>query len=93
MYFHSHFRVLRFLVCRVFAFDQEQISETCSIIFLPEIHCVINPSGLTSILEQMRSPYRLGGLARYIEKPNKSAVENAKANPPIQILRMLDPTM
>jgi len=61
---------------------------------VPEMHCATDPGGLPSIfiLKQGGSPYRLGGLPKYIEKPNKSAVENAKASPPIQILRMFELT-
>jgi len=35
--------------------------------------------------------YRRGGVPRYIEKPNKSAVENDMTNPPIQTLNTFGP--
>lgn len=39
----------------------------------------------------MKISYRRGGVPRYIEKPNKTAVEKARINPPTHTLLMLGP--
>ena len=74
----------------IIIFTKNPISETCSDL-APEIYFVINYNKLSSTQEHRRSTYRRGGVPRYIEKPNKAAVENAITNPPIQTPEMLGP--
>jgi len=71
-------------------FPQRTRAETRSDI-AAEVYCTIDYNKLSSILGDRKGNYRRGGVARYIEKPNRIAVENAIANPPIQILRVLAP--